>query len=265
MTTHLLLCLALSAALCSGCAATNAGAGAGDSFEGFGTLTTLFVLPERQPDWPAGTLTGGGFEPDPDEKGAAMGMRAILLAENVADAGAIAARLQPGRRAWVKGVILDDVIRVDEVEVIPFPRAGAVPNKEANTAGRFDFVEVGAWHNRMPPDTNIRHLVLNFKAQNTASDRKDRTMKVERVFYSFSRDKEGVVAKRLSLVNPDTGMGGGRQEMTLRHNESIEFAIRGEDVYPDGHVNEELYVIVILSIGEERVVLRQHGKIIEAF
>jgi hypothetical protein len=107
--------------------------------------------------------------------------------------------------------------------------------------------------------------VLNFKAQNLAADRKDRTMKIERIFYSFSRDKEGVVAKQMSLVNPDTGMAGGRQEITLPHNEATEFGIRGEDVYPDGHVNEELYVIVILSVGDERVVLRQHGKIIEAF
>lgn len=264
MTTHLLVCAALAAMVCSGCAATSAG-GTGESFEGFGTLTTLFALPERQADWPAGTLTGGGFEPDPDDKGAAAGMRAILLADNVADPGGVAARLQPGRRAWVKGAILDDVIRVDEMEVIPYPRAGAIPGKETNTTGRFEFVDVGAWHNRMPPDTNVRHLVLNFKAQNLAADRKERKVRIERIFYSFSRDKEGVVGKRMSLVNPDTGLAGGRMELTLRHNETTEFAIRGEDVYPDGHVNEELYVVVILSIGEERVVVRQNGKIIEAF
>lgn len=183
----------------------------------------------------------------------------------MADPGGVAARLQPGRRAWVKGAILDDVIRVDEMEVIPYPRAGAIPSKETNTTGRFEFVDVGAWHNRMPPDTNVRHLVLNFKAQNLAADRKERKVRIERIFYSFSRDKEGVVGKRMSLVNPDTGLAGGRMELTLRHNEATEFAIRGEDVYPDGHVNEELYVVVILSIGEERVVVRQNGKIIEAF
>ncbi len=264
MTTHLLVCAALAAMMCSGCAATSAG-GTGEAFEGFGTLTTLFALPERQPDWPAGTLTGGGFEPDPDDKGASAGMRAILLAENVADATGLAGRLQPGRRAWVKGVVLDDVIRVDEMEVIPYPRAGAIPSKETNTTGRFEFVDVGAWHNRMPPDANIRHLVLNFRVQNLAADRRDRTMKIERIFYSFLRDKEGVAARRMSLVNPDTGLAGGRMELLLPHGETPEFAVRGEDVYPDGHVNEDLYVIVILSIGEERIVLRQHGKIIEAF
>lgn len=265
MTTHLLVCAALAAMLCSGCAATLASNEKGESFEGFGTLTTMLVAPERQADWPAGTLTGGGFEPDPDDKGASPGMRAVLLAENVAAVRGIAARLQPGRRAWVKGAILDQVIRVDEMEVIPYPRAGAIPNREANTTVRFEFIDVGAWHNRMPPDANIRHLVLNFKAQNLAADRKDRTVKIERIFYSFSRDKEGVAARRMSLINPDTGMAGGRMEMPLPHGKTIEFGIRGEDIYPDGHVNEDLYVIVILSVGEERVVLRQNGKIIEAF
>lgn len=261
MTTQLLVLITLLAACCSGCQVANGG----QKFEGFGTLTTLFTLPQRQADWPAGELTGSGFEPDADEHDSSPGTRAMLLAESFRNAAALSTQLQPGRRAWVKGEVFNDVIRIDEIEVIPYTRAGEIPAKAATTVGRFEFVEVGAWHNRMPPATDKRHLVLNIRAENTASDRKPRTVRVERIFYSFDKDREGVVAKDMSLIDPATGMAGGKREMPLPPAAPADVNIRGENTYPDGHLDEELYVIVILSVGDERIVLRHHGTIIAAY
>lgn len=260
MTTQLLLCLTLFAALCTGCQA----ASGGEKFEGFGTLTTLFALPQRQPDWPKGELTGTGFQIDPDDKGSSPGTRAMLMAESAKPAANLSAQLQPGRRAWIKGEVFKDGIRVDEIEVLPFPRPGVIPSKVANAIGRFDLNEVGAWHNRMPPSTDKRHLTLSIRAENTAADRKDRVIKVERVFYSFDKDREGVLAKDMSIIDLNTGLAGGKMEMPLPHGKPIDLGIRGEDTYPDGHVDDEIYVIVILSVGDERIILRGHCKIIAA-
>ena len=260
MMTQLLLCLTLLAAMCAGCQAARAG----EPYAGFGTLTTMFAAPQRQADWPAGTLTGGGFEPDPDAQGKSAGMRAILLADGMANVAAISARLQPGRRAWVKGEVFETFIRVDEIEVLPYKQAADIPDKVANAIGRFTMTELGAWHNRMPPSTDKRHLVVTIRAESTAGDRKDRTVKVERLFYSFDANQEGVVAEHMSLINPDTGLAGGQLEMTLPPDKPADIALRGEQTYPDGHVNDEIYVIVVLSVGDERIVLRQHCRVIAA-
>lgn len=260
MTTQLLLCLTLLAAMCTGCQAARAG----EPFEGFGRLTTMFALPQREADWPKGTLTGSGFEPDSDESGQSPGMRAILLVEGVEDVGAISAQLQPGRRAWVKGEVFEKFIRVDEIETLPYKKAADIPDRRTNAIGRFTITEVGAWHNRMPPSTDRRHLVVTIRAESTDGWEKDRTIKVQRVFYSFDEDVEGVVAEHMSIIDPNSGLDGGKLEMTLAPDKPADVALRGESTYPDGHVGEDIYVIVVLSVGKERVVLRQHGRVIAA-
>jgi len=260
MTTHLLLCLTLFAAMCTGCQAARAG----EPYEGFGTLTTMFAAPQREADWPAGTLTGAGFDLDPDASGKSPGMRAILLVEGNKNVGAISTQLQPGRRAWVKGEVYEKFIRVDEVEVIPFKKAADIPDRAINAIGRFTITELGAWHNRMPPSIDRRHLVVTIRAESAAGEKKDRTIKVERVFYSFDEDREGVVAEQMSLIDPNTGMASGKMEMLLPFDKPTDVALRGEQTYPDSHVNDEIYVIVVLSVGAERIVLRQHCRVIAA-
>ncbi len=264
MNTQLLLLVALLATFCTGCQAAGGSNGGGEKFQGWGTVTTLFALPQRQPDWPAGELTGSGFQPDPDEDGQSPGARAMLLSKDFKDAAALNARLQAGRRAWIKGAVFEQVIRIDEIEVLPFTRAGEIPMKMVKPAARFDLMEVGAWHNRMPPSNDTRHLTLMIRAENTAADRKPRTVKLERVFYSFDKDREGVLAEDMSLINPDTGMAGGKMEMTLPPGQAVDLGIRGEGVYPEGHIDEEIYVTVILSIDDERIILRGHTRIIAA-
>lgn len=260
MTTQLLLCLTLFAAMCTGCQAARAG----EPYEGFGTLTTMFAAPQREVDWPAGTLTGTGFELDADASGKSPGMRAILLVEGIRNVGAISAQLQPGRRTWVKGEVFEKFIRVDEIEVLPYKKAADIPDRTTNAIGRFTITELGAWHNRMPPSTDRRHLVVTIRAESTDGREKERTVKVERVFFSFDEDEEGVVAEHISLIDPSSGLGGGKLEMPLPVDKPADVALRGESVYPDGHVNGEIFVIVVLSVDNERVVLRQHCRIIAA-
>ena len=116
----------------------------------------------------------------------------------------------------------------------------------------------------MPPSTDRRHLVVTIRAESAAGDKKDRTIKVERVFYSFDEDREGTVAERMSLIDPDTGLAGGKMEMPLPFDKPADVALRGEQTYPEGHIDDEIYVIVVLSVGAERIVLRQHCRVIAA-
>lgn len=68
----------------------------------------------------------------------------------------------------------------------------------------------------------------------------------------------------MSLMDPNSGLDGGKLEMPLPAGKPADVSLRGEQTYPDGHVDDEIYVIVVLSVGDERIVLRQHCRVIAA-
>lgn len=229
----------------------------------FGTVTTVFALPEQKEEWGKGELTGVGFQPDPRSDDASiMPTKPLFLPAKLGDEtiNAINQRLQPGQRIWVQAQNLGDVYAASAIETPGYSELKAIGSSASTGDVGVEIIDVAAWVNRMPMATNNRHLVINLKATNQSTQ--PREIKFRRAFHSFEPTHEGAPMKvALSFIDPETGMPGSARAQKIAANGTAEIALRAIDAYPEGHEDETMYMLVILEIDGRVLALRNHGTI----
>ncbi|MFG0329122.1 MAG: hypothetical protein ACF8PN_04415 [Phycisphaerales bacterium] len=155
----------------------------------------------------------------------------------------------------------------------PEPNVDEMATTASENEVKVDFEEVSAWEDRMPriidedelnnrPPVPPRHLVLDFAATNRASE--SRELVVEQVLWSFEDHQLGTEAPTVTIMDED-GRETGRRSIKLDAGATnVQFKLRGRDVFPAGHGDENLWVTVTFRVGDDRFSVRRSGRVVLA-